>query len=106
MTNIERLKVVVLTALSSALLQGLLLAAGQQCNVFAKPQSEQEARTDVSRNYPKESPLACNITALTAAQRARIQTLLKRFREVAQGIKELPNGYAIRLSKDASIIRD
>jgi hypothetical protein len=99
-------KLVALAALFFAVMQGFLIMTGQECNVFAKAQSEQEARTKVSRNYPKESPLACNITALNADQRARIQTLLKRFRDLAQGIKELPNGYAIQLANEASIIRD
>jgi len=80
------------------------LAAGQASNASGSQESQQEA--NMTTSHSKESPLACNVNALNAAQRNRIHELLAKFRGAAQGIKELPNGYAVWLSNEASFIRD
>ncbi len=54
----------------------------------------------------KESPLACNMNVLTAAQRQEIHTLLHQFNASRQGVKELPNGYAVRLPAQGTLIQD
>jgi hypothetical protein len=52
-----------------------------------------------------ESPLACNILALDAKQRQRIQELLKEFRSKTLEIRELENGYAFRLPAESELAR-
>jgi hypothetical protein len=54
----------------------------------------------------RESPLACNANALNAQQRQRIRLLLNEFRTKRQAVRELPNGYSVRLPGEASIIRE
>jgi hypothetical protein len=102
MMNTKRLKLVTVNFLFLALMQWVPLAAGQELSGVQKSQRE----GNMSKNDSRESPLACNANALSAAQRSRLRALLTEFRGAAQGIKELPNGYAVRLSKEGSLIRD
>src|SRR5438045_3029235 len=85
------------------------------CNVFlmakkvkavAGSPAHQQVNADVSPARVTESPLACNVKALEATQRQRVQALVKQLRASQQGVKELSNGYAIRLPQAASIIQD
>jgi hypothetical protein len=46
-------------------------------------------------------PLACNLGAMTAAQRARHRVLGEALREEVQEILELPDGFTFRLPPEA-----
>jgi len=50
-----------------------------------------------------ESPIACNLTALTAEQRTRRQALAQQMHAATQEICELPDGYAFRFSADPAL---
>ena len=50
-----------------------------------------------------ESPLACNLSALNAEQRARRQTLAQQMRAATQEIREMPDGYAFRYPADPAL---
>jgi hypothetical protein len=43
------------------------------------------------------APLACNIKAISAAERPRYNDLIKRLRIAVQDRKELPDGYSYQL---------
>ncbi|HYY57815.1 MAG TPA: hypothetical protein VE842_10825 [Pyrinomonadaceae bacterium] len=51
-----------------------------------------------------ELPLACDMTALSAAQRERQQVLMKQFHASVQETQGLGDGYAFRLEADAETI--
>jgi hypothetical protein len=52
----------------------------------------------------KESPFACDMTAIAADQRgAHFATIEELFRAVEE-VRELPNGYAFRLANDPHVI--
>lgn len=50
-----------------------------------------------------ESPFVCNPNAMTAEQRRRHQGILEQLRASAQGVDELPDGYALRLPANAAL---
>jgi hypothetical protein len=53
----------------------------------------------------KESPFACDMTAIAPEQRgAHLATIERLFRSV-KTIRELPNGYAFQLADDSNILR-
>jgi hypothetical protein len=51
-----------------------------------------------------EIPLACDMTALDAAQRERQKVLMKKFRDALEETRGLEDGYAFRLPSDAATI--
>ena len=48
-----------------------------------------------------ESPIACNLKALTPAQRARLSTLSHKLNAAARDHRELPDGISFRLDTAA-----
>jgi hypothetical protein len=44
-----------------------------------------------------DAPLACNLKAISAAERPRYSDLMKRLRSAVQDRSELPNGYTYKL---------
>ncbi len=52
----------------------------------------------------KELPIACDMTALNAAQRERQQVLMRKFHTSIQETEEMDDGYAFRLEADAATI--
>ena len=52
----------------------------------------------------RELPIACDMTALNAAQRERQQALMKSFHDLIEETQETDDGYAFRLAADASTI--
>src|SRR5215471_8461622 len=85
----------------------LTLTGREGVKEFAKIEFDvREIKADITQNNSKQSPLICNDSALSAAQLQRLVALLKQFRASKQESRELPDGYAIRLPKDASMIRD
>ena len=53
-----------------------------------------------------ESPIACNMAALSDEQRKRILVLVKQIRTAGQEVRELPDGYALRLPSESATVRD
>ena len=52
----------------------------------------------------KQSPFACDMTAIAAEQRsAHLANITKLFRAV-ESIRELPNGYSVRLPNDSDVL--
>jgi hypothetical protein len=54
----------------------------------------------------QESPIACVMTALDAEQRERRKFLEARVGSAVEEVRELSDGYAVRLSTEPQIIRD
>lgn len=53
----------------------------------------------------KESPFACDMTAIETDQRAaHLATINKLFRAV-ESVREMPNGYTFRLPNESDILR-
>src|SRR3982750_1305380 len=52
----------------------------------------------------QELPIACDMTALSAAQRERQQLLMKSFHAAIEETLALDNGYAFRLAADTETI--
>lgn len=50
-----------------------------------------------------ESPIACDLTAMTAEQRARRQILARQMHAVTKEVRELPDGYAFRFSAEPEL---
>jgi len=71
-----------------------------QISISAAP-STQAANGGESR---KASPLVCNINALDAKQRRRINELVNMLKAKIQEVKELSDGYALRLPADSELI--
>ncbi|MEE9198269.1 MAG: hypothetical protein V3U26_00570 [Dehalococcoidia bacterium] len=51
----------------------------------------------------RESPIACNMAAFDAAQRERHGALMEHLRSATQEVRELPNGYSLRLPPEQSM---
>ena len=52
----------------------------------------------------KQSPFACDMTAIAADQRdAHLASINKLFRSV-QSVRELPNGYRVRLPNESDVL--
>ncbi len=51
-----------------------------------------------ARNEDSEAPFACSMTALSAAERAHHKEVSAELHAAVKEIRELPNGYAFRLS--------
>ena len=84
------LTVIVLTlALQSS------LAKGQRAT---STKSTPEKRMTSTSNQESEAPFACNLTAMSAAERAHHKDLSQELHASVKETRELPNGYAFRLS--------
>lgn len=55
---------------------------------------------------PKDVPIACDLNALSAAERTRRGELALRVRSRIAGVSELPDGYALLLAQDPDVYRD
>jgi hypothetical protein len=53
-----------------------------------------------------ESPIACNMTALSPAERKRHGEVTRQMRASVQEVRELPDGYAFRLPASETSIRE
>ena len=56
------------------------------------------------RELETEALFVCNMNALNTEHRARHAILARRLLDSMQELRELPNGYALRLSDDLSVI--
>ena len=72
--------------------------------VRASLRSDGQAKGATMKTQSKEVPIACKLGALDPAERARHQALAKQLRESVQDIRELSDGYALRLPADARAI--
>jgi hypothetical protein len=50
----------------------------------------------------EDEPIACDFRALDAAEKLRQQTLFAQIHAAVQEVRELPDGYALRLPSDAA----
>ncbi len=61
---------------------------------------------NVENKVTNESPLACNMAALSDEQRKRILVLIKQIRAAGQELRELADGYSLRLPAESEMIKD
>jgi len=88
--------------LAAALLQSFQPVAAPT----VKADSGNMGYQDMKSSGGGQSPLACNISALNPRQRLRIRALLDEFRAGRKELRELSNGYSVRLPTEGSTIRD
>lgn len=58
----------------------------------------------MEKHEQHESPLVCNLGAMNAEERMRYQAVSTQVQRSVQEIVELPNGYALRHTPEASTI--
>src|SRR6266496_4802232 len=104
--NASTLTLIALASASLTLLQGCSGARSQESATVVQQQSQREVRVNVENKRTNESPIACNMAALSDEQRKRILVLLKQIRAAGQEVRELPDGYALRLPAESATIRD
>ena len=66
----------------------------------ANPQAHVGKKMPTENQKESEVPFACNLTALTAAQREHHAQLSKELRASVKDLRELTEGYAFRLDGD------
>jgi type IV pilus biogenesis protein CpaD/CtpE len=91
---------------SLTLLQGCSRARSEEPATVVQQQPQRDVRVNVENKVTNESPIACNIAALSDEQRKRIIGLVKQIRTSGQEVRELPDGYALRLPSDSATVRD
>jgi hypothetical protein len=52
----------------------------------------------------QDEPIACDFRALSAAEKQRQQALFEQVHAAVDGVRELPDGYALRLPSDATTL--
>jgi len=104
--NVSTLALIALTSASLTLLQGCSGARSQEPATVVQQQPQREVRVNMEKRVTNESPIACNMAALSDEQRKRILVLLKQIRAAGQEMRELPDGYALRLPAESAMIRD
>jgi len=72
-------------------------------NLQSQQLGEVKTKMNTEENEP---PFACNMNGMNTEQRQRYELLTKRLQITKQEIKELPDGYAFRLSSEASTVKD
>jgi len=83
------------------LLFGAVLLTPRVSRLLAAPRSQD---ADASAN--RESPLACNVTALTPEERKRhFDELGPKLRELRMGVRELADGYELEFPADTATYR-
>jgi hypothetical protein len=60
----------------------------------------------MENNEPKESPFACDMTALDGTQRQQWEVLLRQFSATKQEVRELSDGYAVRFQPESQAVQD
>lgn len=58
----------------------------------------------MGKTNPVESPIACDVRGLDAEQRIRQREVSTMLRSLSEEVRELPEGYALRVSASASNI--
>jgi hypothetical protein len=104
--NAGTLTLIALASASLTLLQGCSGARSQEPATVVQQQRQRDVRVSVENKVTNESPIACNMAALSDEQRKRILVLLKQIRTSGQELRELPDGYALRLPSESAMVRD
>ena len=99
--NAGTLTLIALASASLTLLQGCSGARSQKPATVVQQQPQREVRVNVENKVTNESPIACNMAALSDDQRKRILVLLKQIRTAGQQVRELPDGYALRMPAES-----
>ena len=103
MTIRNQYQFIALGLLALVTLCGLFLTT-RKIEAAELPQQSGSATANAGRAM--EPPLACNMKALDATQRQRVLALVKQLHASQQGVKELPDGYAIQLPAEAARIQE
>ena len=94
------LKSLIFAASALVLLGSVSLAAAQK-----KTGAKSKGKSEQMNNEKKvESPIMCVLGALDAKQLARHQELRQQLREKTQEVRELADGYALRLPAENGMI--
>lgn len=73
-------------------------AKGSDTQSTAGKSMTTQSNASNSKNDDIEAPFACSMTALSASERAHHKELSAELHAAVKEIRELPNGYAFRLS--------
>lgn len=79
---------------------------GQGKNNQNESRSQRTDKPIMQEQGSKESPFACNVSALDASQRERWQGLLEKLAKLKQEVNELPDGYAFRFAAESRTIQE
>jgi hypothetical protein len=104
--NAGKLTLIALASPGLTLLQGCSGARSQEPATVVQQQPQRDVRVSVENKLTNESPIACNMAALSDEQRKRILVLVKQIRASGQEVRELPDGYALRLPSESATVRD
>jgi hypothetical protein len=104
--NAGTLTLIALASISVTLLQGCSGTKSQEPAKVVQQKPQREAQLNVENKLTNESPIACNMAALSDEQRNRILVLLKKIRTSGQELRELTDGYALRLPSESATVRD
>jgi hypothetical protein len=100
-TSLEGGKVKMLRIL---VVTGLILFTQGNVTPQEKNRAESKSQPTMKNEKRDDAPFMCRLDALDTAQRARYQDVRKLLHTGVQEVKELPDGYAFRLSADSSTI--
>jgi hypothetical protein len=84
-----------LTIAAIAAACSILAVAASAAGLQKQPDKRSAQQRDPETKPVSNPPLACNLFGLTSAQRLRQQELHKQLFSQAEGVRELPNGYAV-----------
>lgn len=73
---------------------------------YSQPHAQEKAAPSRKQTMTAPQPqlLACNLNAMTSAQRKRRDEIGKQLRKAAKQVKELPDGYAFRYASDSALL--
>jgi hypothetical protein len=54
----------------------------------------------------KESPFACNVSALNVGERLRWLALLEKLKDSIQAVRELPDGFEFRFPAESAMVKE
>jgi type IV pilus biogenesis protein CpaD/CtpE len=104
--NASTLTLIALASASLTLLQGCSKARSQKPATVVQQQPQREVQVSPENKVTNESPIACNMAALSDEQRNRIMVLIKQIRAAGQEVRELADGYSFRLPAESAMIKD
>ena len=104
--NASTLTLIALASASLTLLQGCSRARSQEPATVVQQPPQREVRVNVKNKVTNESPIACNMAALSDEQRKRILVLIKQIRAAGQEMRELADGYSLRVPAESAMIKD
>jgi hypothetical protein len=104
--NASTLTLIALASASLTLLQGCSGARSQKPANVVQQQPQREVRVNLQNKVTTESPIACNMAALSDEQRKRLMVVIKQIRAAGQEVRELADGYSLRLPAESAMIKD